>query len=365
MSEWVAGDHITLVKNEHYYMADQGQPFLDSVRFVFVDSSSQAMAQLLSGQCDIGTQEAIGMREAASLIEAEESGMLVAHFQENTVFEHIDFGILPEEEYAATRADWFKTPEVRQGIVMCTDRQAMVDDIFFGRSEVVHAYVPSDHPLYPDGVTEWPYDVAAANDLLDEAGYIDADEDGLREDPRLGGPFKVILYSALANEMADRVASAFAEDLAQCGVEVELQFLDNDVYFADGPDGPLFGRQFDLGAFPWLISNQPNCALYLSSQIPGPENDWDRNYNNQTGFSNESFDEACNSALASLPGMPTYEMGHKEALEVWSEQVPVIPLFMRLKVAAARPEIQIFGLDATQPSELWNLYEIDVNRKMD
>ncbi len=141
---------------------------------------------------------------------------------------------------------------------------------------------------------------------------------------------------------------------------MELTFVNADQYFADGPEGPLFGRQFDLAAFPWLISVEPNCALYLSSQIPGPANGWNRNFNNETGFSDPEFDAVCEAALAALPGTPEYDENHREALRLWSEQMPIIPLFMRLKVAATRPGILNFVVDPTQDSELWNLNEIDI-----
>jgi peptide/nickel transport system substrate-binding protein len=117
-----------------------------------------------------------------------------------------------------------------------------------------------------------------------------------------------------------------------------------------------------MGAFPWLISTEPNCALYLSSRIPSQSNAWNRGFNNETGFTDPDFDAACSAALSALPGMPEYDVNHMEALRVWSEQVPIIPLFMRLKIAAARPEILNLDLDPTQSSELWNLFEIDVDR---
>jgi len=360
IQEWVAGDHIRLVKNDNYYLADQGQPKIDEIRFTFVPNSSQLIAQLLAGQCDIGTHDGLSRDDAEPLLDAEERGLLQAHFQTGTVFEHIDFGINSAEEYALTRPDWFQDPRVRQAIVMCTDRQAMIEQVMFGRSEVIHGYIPTIHPLYPQDATEWPYDVNEANRVLDSLGYVDADEDGIREDPVTGAPFQVTLLGALSNEVDEQVAVLFQQDLVECGIEIEISFMHSDEYFADGPDGPLFGRQFDLAAFPWLISVEPNCGLYLSSRTPGPENNWNRNYNNNTGFRDEAFDEACSQALASLPGTDDYERYHQQALRLWSEQVPIIPLFMRLKIAAARPEVANFALDPTQSSELWNLYELDL-----
>ena len=50
-----------------------------------------------------------------------------------------------------------------------------------------------------------------------------------------------------------------------------------------------------------------------------------------------------------------------EAQRIFSEEVPVIPLFLRLKVAAARPGVCNFSVDPTQNSEVWNLFEIGIN----
>ncbi len=36
-------------------------------------------------------------------------------------------------------------------------------------------------------------------------------------------------------------------------------------WFADGPDGELFGRTFDLGEFAWLTGVEPACNLYLGT----------------------------------------------------------------------------------------------------
>jgi peptide/nickel transport system substrate-binding protein len=258
---------------------------------------------------------------------------------------------------------------------MCTDRQSMVDNILFGRSEVIHTYIPSVHPLYPeDGLTEFAYDPEGANALLDEVGYVDSDGDGIREDPATGAPFHVTLGTTAGNEMRQQLTQIFQENLAQCGVEVELYYPSADEWFADGPEGVLFGRRFDLGEFAWLTGVQPSCDLYLSTLIPGPEGEpieghYDPNATylgwggqNEAGFINQEYDAACNTALGSLPGTPEYEEAHKEAQRIFSREVPIIPLFLRLKVAAARPEVVNFGVDPTQNSELWNIFELDLQR---
>lgn len=369
IDEWIAGDSILLSPNEFYYA---GTPPLNSVTYKFIPDTNQLIAQLLSGSCDIGTQDGMDVGQSPFLIEAESSGLLTPYFQTGTVYEHIDFGINSWGDYGdgIGRPDWFEDARVRQAMTMCTDRQSMVDNILFGRSEVIHSYIPSVHPLYPDGLTEWPYDVEAANALLDEVGWTDGDGDGIREHTD-GTAFSITLGTTTGNEMRQQLTQIFKENMLECGIDVELYYLPASEWFADGPDGPLFGRRFDLGEFAWLTGVEPSCGLYRSDQITGPSDEtnpitggpyggWGAASN--TGWYNPDFDEQCFRATSSLPGTEDYEEGHKEAQRIFSQEVPVIPLFLRLKVAAARNDVLNFGVDPTQNSELYNMYEIDLDR---
>ena len=374
IQEWVAGDSIRLTPNEFYYQ--EGLPYLDSVTYKFIPDTNQLIAQLLSGACDIGTQDGLAADQAPFLIEAENNGLLTPYFQTGTVYEHIDFGINSYGDYGdgVGRPDWFEDVRVRQAMTMCTDRQGMVDNIMFGRSEVIHTYIPSVHPLYPEGLTEFAFDVEGGNALLDEAGYVDSDGDGIREDPTTGTPFSITLGTTTGNEMRQQLTQIFKENQLQCGINVELYYLPSSEWFADGPDGVLFGRRYDLGEFAWLTGVEPSCSLYLSSQIPGPvEETVPGHYNPEQAFAgwggqnnaawiNEEFDLACNRALGALPGTEDYIQGHIDAQVIFSEQVPVIPLFLRLKVAAARPTVLNFGVDPTQNSEMYNIFEIDLQQ---
>lgn len=369
IDEWIAGDSILLSPNEFYYA---GTPALDSVTYKFIPDTNQLIAQLLSGSCDIGTQDGMDVGQSPFLIEAESSGLLTPYFQTGTVYEHIDFGINSYGDYGDDigRPDWFEDVRVRQAMTMCTDRQSMVDNILYGRSEVIHTYIPSVHPLYPEGLTEWPYDVDQANALLDEVGFVDSDGDGIREYTD-GTPFSVTLGTTTGNEMRQQLTQIFKENQLECGIDIELYYLPSSEWFADGPDGVLFGRRFDLGEFAWLTGVEPSCSLYISSQVTGPIDEinpltgqpfggWGAA--NDAGWVNEDFDAACLRALGGLPGTEDYEEGHLEAQRVFSQEVPVIPLFLRLKVAAARNDVLNFGVDPTQNSELYNMYEIDLDR---
>jgi ABC-type transport system substrate-binding protein len=79
---------------------------------------------------------------------------------------------------------------------------------------------------------------------------------------------------------------------------------------------------------------------------------------NMTGFTNQEFDNACNSSLSRLPGQPDYIETQYEVQRIFSEQLPSIPLFSRVLVAATRPDMCNFSLDPTGEN-LRNIEEFD------
>ena len=364
VSEWVKGDHITLSRNPYYFRANDGLPYVDNVIFRFVEDANSAVAQLLSGECDIVTQDANLETQAELILKLQEHGVLETAFVPDTLWEHVDFGINPADE--RQRADFFEDVRVRQAIAHCLNRQEIANTLLYGRSPVLDSYLPPEHPLYADEMIEqYPYDPERGKALLEEVGWIDDDEDGVREATdvagiRNGTPL-AFSWQSTSQTFHRRYMERFQEDLARCGMDVTIENLPLLEFFAQNEDGPLYGRSFALSSFAWSASTDiPPCDLYLSTEIPNEDNEWSGS--NFSGFANEAYDEACLSALQSLPGTESYITGHKEAQRIFSEQLPALPLFLRLKIAATRPLVRGFLLDPTENSELWNIEAIDLER---
>lgn len=359
INEWVAGDHIRLARNPYYYRAAAGLPHIDRLIFRFLPNAEQVVAQLLAGACHVATQDSLSLAQAPLLLEGQENGLIKPSFASGPIFEHLDFSVNPAEEYAASRPDWFEDGRVRQAFALCLNRQAIVDTVTYGLARVLNAYVPADHPLYPADLTTWPYDPARANELLDAAGYRDNNGDGSRADPITHAPFQVWLGVNQDSPLRQQVAEMVRQDLRACGVEVTVRALPADEWF--DPRGPLFGRRFDLAIFPWLIGLTPDCGLYVTSAVPSRANGWQGN--NETGWSNPDFDAACQVALAAPVGSADYVAHHQAALRLFADNLPVIPLFLHVKVAATVTAVRHFHLDPTQTSELHNVYEWDLEEE--
>jgi peptide/nickel transport system substrate-binding protein len=383
IEEWVeGGESITLHKNPHYFRAQEGLPKFDRVIYRFTgDNANANIAALLAGECDLVTAPLDDQVEL--LLELHEAGKLKATFSTGTVWEHIDFGIQHIDyddgyQLGMDRPDFFSDMRTRQAFAMCMDRQALVDTLLYRQSLVPDSYVHPQHPLYNPEVRHYEFDVAAGSALLEQVGWVD--DDGDSSTPRIaqdvvnvpdGTPLEVD-YETSDTSTRQQVTSIIQDSLAQCGIKANIHLYDSSEWFADGPEGKLFGRRYDLGQFAWDSDIELWC-WYESRFTPGPPNGtWvsiqdgkERSFTggwrggNQTGFANDEYDRACSTAWSSLHGQPEYEANHLEAQRIFAEQVPSVPLYLRIKVIATRPDMCGVIMDPTAVSEFWNIEEFD------
>jgi peptide/nickel transport system substrate-binding protein len=361
VEEWTAGDHIALVRNPHYFRANEGLPYLDRLVFRFAADAADMLARVLSGECDVAVQDAGFVSFLPLLLQSEQQGLLKVVTAPGEQWTQLDFGILPASDYR--RVDFFDDARVRQAIAHCIDRRAIVDEVSYGRSVAPEAYLPPGHPLAAgDYLSAWDYDPAAAQALLEQVGWIDENGDSVREAHaiqgiRTGTLFSVTLRVALEDGAAQQAARIVKANLADCGIRVGLETLPAQQLFAPGPAGPLYGRRFDLALTTRPFSPIPACGDYLSSAIPD-RGRWTGV--NLSGYSDSSYDAACQAALAALPGTAEYDEGHRQAQALFSQDLPGVPLYAALRVAVMRPGVLNFALDPTAASDLWNVEALDV-----
>ena len=151
------------------------------------------------------------------------------------------------------------------------------------------------------------------------------------------------------------------DSLSNCGIQLEIQTGSWDTLFAPGPDGPVFGRRFDLAQFAWISSLEPPCFLYTSSEIPGPYPEFPKGWGgaNASGYANPEFDQACALARQTLPEMPEYQQANEQAQILFSQDLPALPLYWRQKMVAMRPDFCGARLDPSADSALWNVESFD------
>ena len=349
IDEWVDGDHITLNRNPKYYRAGEGYPPFDHLVYRFFEDGEVAIDALVIGECDFIDQNLLTEAHIPRLYSEQEAGRIKFSFQSGTSWELAAFGI---NTLSDQRLDIFESREVRQAIAMCINRQKIVDQILYGESFVPESYVPPNHPLY-EASESHEYDPGRALELLASVGWVDHDVNSqtpLVSSGVQGVPDGTLLnftYLVPSDGERPQVGTMISEDLNQCGMEVDLVIEEWDTLMVPGPDGALFGRQFDMAQFAWSSSLDPACKLFTSDEIPGPYPDHPKGWGgaNLTGYSNPTFDNACLQAMLGSPESEAYIQSHREAQGIFAEDLPVIPLFQRFQLAAMRPDICGESLD--------------------
>ncbi len=361
VADWAAGNHITLIRNPHYFRSAEGLPHLDRVTFRFVPDLQRALSGLKVGTCDVIGQDLIDSADPAPLIEALEAGAAQVITSPSSEWEHLDFGINPVEWWDRPR--FFADVRVRQGLAHCIDREQIADSVFpYDEIAVAHSYVVPTHPLYAEErLHRWDYDPDVGRALLDEAGWQDRDGDGIREAygvPNVveSTPFSITLSTTSGDRAREQTARLLSENLAACGVDMGVRFIPPENFFSDGPDGSVFGRQFELALFSWLNGLTPPCELYLSDQIPAERNWWATS--NNPGYASDDYDAACGAALEALPGIEAYDRFHREAQRIFSRDLPVLPLYFVPRVVIADPDVSGLTLAPGERTMLWNIEQI-------
>lgn len=362
VEEWLPGNQITLVQNQAYFRAGEEQPGVDKIVFRFIPDVNDAVAQLLSGDCDILTERADLEDLVPLLLRLEEQALAIPVFTPDTRWEHLDFNINPASN--TKRPDFFEDARTRQAIAYCLDREGIVQTQLYGKAAVLDSYLPAEHPLYAEDLATYPYDPERGKALLEEVGWRDEDGNGTREAYGIPGirdktPLAFRWQSTTTSPMT--YLEQFQSNLAFCGMDVTISQLPVTEFFAMSADGPLFGRNFDLASFAWMTEfDPPPCQRYMSTEIPSTSNNWSGL--NLAGFIDTDFDTACAQAQNALLGSAEFISGHQAAQQRFAEQLPALPLFLRLQISVVRPEVSGYAPEPAANASLWNIESLGLEQ---
>jgi len=371
VDEWVAGDHIRLVKNPQYFRASEGLPKFDVLVYRFLgEPADNKLEALLSGECNVVDNTSLLDADLESVLDLQKAGKLKAAVTQGPEWEFLAFGIKPasyDDGYqpgSKDRPDFFSDVRTRQAFAYCINRQAIIDKQLLGQSSIPGGYLPPNHPLFMKDLLPLPFDPEKGKSLLDQVGWKNFGTDASK--PRVaamvatvypGTPF-VVDYVTTEAPLRVEVAKLIVANLADCGVQVNLKVLPVNQVYQPGPDGVLFGRNFDLAQFSWAAGVMPPCQLFESSEIPSAANNWLKI--NLTGYANPAYDAACQAARYTRPEDQAAYVANQNAVQtLFASELPVIPLYFRTNLAVTRPDFCGLQMDGTSRSDLSNIEAFD------
>jgi peptide/nickel transport system substrate-binding protein len=279
VTEWVAGDHISLDRVEDWWGGEVKTPHLI---YRFIADSNQLLASVLAGECDFGTSDVLNVSQLPFIQQSAERGLLKYDAIPSTTWEHIDFNNWPVVEGVDEGGmPFFADARVRQAVGYAVNRQEMTESILLGAVTPLDSYLPSDHWAFSPNTTKDTFDPEKAKSLLEEAGWTDSDGDGVREaasalsgEYSCGGSWSIPAGTKLQLTLTipatpsfrGQISTAVQAYMAEVGMGVTINTQAAGVVFAD--EGPLNRRRFQMVEYAYSTSPDPsNIGLYGSINV--------------------------------------------------------------------------------------------------
>jgi peptide/nickel transport system substrate-binding protein len=332
--EWVKDDHITLVRNDNYYL---GLPNLEGwIYRVFADNTAM-LAAFLAGEVDltnIGPQFSALIEneidEGQPFIKKEffNDGYTFVGFNladpENPQLGWIDSdgdGVFQEDD--APNLDQDPHPIlsdalVRKAIAHSLDYTNIINEVVYGKGAPIAANVlPTINWAYNAELEPYAYDPVIAATLLDEAGWVlEGDEEVRTKDGEL---LSLSILTNAGNDARENIALFMQDNLNALGFDITLDILEWGTVV-----NQLMGQQFDMVVMGWIgMGADPDDSAIWAYRYDDPGDGF-----NFISYYNQEVEEKVWQARA-VKGCSDEERGelYKEVQAMIHDDVPYAFLY--------------------------------------
>lgn len=209
---------------------------------------------------------------------------------------------------------------VRLALAHATDKQQIIDVVLLGLGTPGLTLIPDGLGFwYNDSIQDYSYDVAEANKILDDAGYKDVNNDGVREMP--DGKNSLILRVNWPSDstVAPRTAELLSNMWSQAGVKTQLQAVDPDALTSQCCPA------FDFDVIIWGWGSDPDPSLLLgvmtTKEIPTGSS--------ETGYSNPTYDDLFKQQSIELDRNKRRDLVWKMQQIMFDDVVYIIPYYAK------------------------------------
>lgn len=209
VSEYSPNEKLVMTKNTDYWQ--EGLPYLDGVEITVIPDLNTRSFMLEAGDLDMILD--ISTAEYSRL--SETPGVKAIADTSSRAF----YGAL--DSYDGPLAE----KAVRQAINYAIDKESMIDPIFDGMVTLNRSFVLTPTSIGYYANEPYAYDPEKAKSLLEEAGWVDSDGDGVRE--KDGQKLELILLNREGSYQGDtEIPVILQAELGEIGINVKINTVD-------------------------------------------------------------------------------------------------------------------------------------------
>lgn len=261
---WERDDNLIVTRNDSYF---EGAPYMDGMIYRVVPDAGARLAMLESGESDI---LAVQPNQVAAV---DSNPNLARYTWQDDGYTYIGMNYAnPDNALDGLDADGNVIEQdphpvlgdkaVRQAIAQAIDYDAIIHDIYFDQGfRQVANVLPAITWAYADDLEPYQFNVDAAIALLEEAGWVDSDGDGVRE--KDGVVASLELLTNAGNSTRENLGVYVQDALADIGIAVDFQAIDFGTLLER-----MDNQQFDMYIIGWtgLGTDPADYAFFHSNQ---------------------------------------------------------------------------------------------------
>lgn len=332
---WRSNEQLALQRNPDFPEGLGGPAAADRVVFRIIPESSTMLTELLTGSIHVDIP-----------VTPEQ----VRQIRDNANTELFSFAGRTFHYIGWNNArPPFDDPRVRRAMTHAINRQEIIDALLYGEGQLATGPIPPWHPLDP-GIDALPHDLALAGQLLEQAGWVDRNGDGFRENAQ----GQRLSFSMMSSDDALRraVVEVVQSQLRRVGAEVQVRVLEFQTMLANHRN-----RDFDAVFTNWQLDNfnvaSAPMALFHSRQAEIEQSP------NRSSVSSPRLDAAMER------GMLATDRGEQQAAwrdftQALQEEQPFTFMFWLNELAAIRSNVH--GVEMDPRGDLRTIAEWTVSR---
>jgi peptide/nickel transport system substrate-binding protein len=308
--EWVRGSHVVYERNSEYW--DQPRPYLDQLIVRFIPDAAARSIAIETGEIDLAPSTPVPLSDLERFKSLDGIAFDERGYQYSNGVSRIEFNL---------ERPFFKDRRVRQAFAHVIDRKVILNTINYGYGAAISGPInPNLTKWYDPDLKTYPIDLAAAEKLLDEAGY-PRGSDGIRA--------RINLDYVPSGETYPRGSEYIRQALAKVGVDATVRSQD----FATYTKRIYTDRDFDFAFEGMSNLFDPTVGvqrLYWSKNFkPGVP------FSNGAAYSNPKVDALLEAAAVELDADKRVAQW-REIQSILVEDLPAIDI-------VSQPELTIYN----------------------
>ena len=276
-----ANERLFFAPNELYRQANGGFKRVEIVGDV--PPYVAARDVLRDGTADFAHNIQLESAALVDLVQTGETGNLMLTFGSQVERIMLNFADPRQETEAKERASIeFPHPiladlRVRQAIDYGIDRQAIVEQLYGDLGKPISQLLVTPE-LSGDESIPFKHDVDTAKGLLEKAGWVDSDGDGIRD--RNNVPLQLVFQTSIGT-IRQATQTLVQEQLAELGINVLIERVRAEDFFSADPDQTSSINHFYADMQEYAIGNDiPDPIIYMGwwtcDNIAALENNWQK-----------------------------------------------------------------------------------------